>query len=351
MSKKIIFFLICAVVGPSVGAGVCQQGAGGGAAAGVSSGRVHVDVVVETKAGHPVAGLEDKDFTVLDNKVRQPIVSFAERSGPDAPVEVLLVLDAANAGYSTLAFARDQLKSFLLSNGRELAFPTALAVLTDKGIEMQQSNSRDGNALSASLDRYGVALRSITRSAGFYGAQERLQLSLNGLHQLAAYEATKPGRKIMVWISPGWPLLSGERIDLSNKEEQRLYQEVASTSTELRKARVTMYSIDPLGSSESISRTQYYKQFVKGLSKPGQAQEGDLGLQVLATQTGGFALSSSNDLAAQLKQAVDDGKTFYEISFDPPPADRPDEYHALDVQIAKPGLLARTRQGYYSQQP
>jgi len=248
-----------------------------------------------------------------------------------------------------VAFARDQLKKFLLSNGGELASPTTLAVLTDTGVDIQPGFSRDGRALDAALDKYVVALRTVRRSAGFYGAEERLQLSLKGLDRLTANEAAKPGRKIMVWISPGWPLLSGPRVDLSQREEQGLYQEITSLSTELRKARVTLYSVDPLGSSESLGRTQYYKEFVKGVSKPSQAQPGDLGLQVLATQTGGLALASSNDMAGLLKQAVDDSKAFYEISFDPPPADRPGEYHRLEVQVAKPGIVARTRQGYYAQ--
>ena len=296
-----------------------------------------------------MAGLQQQDFTLLLNKVAQPITSFAAKAGRDAPVEVILVLDAANTGYQTVAFARDQLKRFLLSDGGELAFPTTLAVLTDTGIEIQPGASRDGKVLSAALDKYAVALRSIPRSAGFYGAEERLDLSLKSIGQLTALEAAKPGRKLMVWISPGWPLLSGPRVQLSQKEEDQLFGEVSTLSTQLRKARVTMYSVDPLGSSESLERTQYYKQFLKGVSKPSQVLPGDLGLQVLATQSGGLALTSSNDIAGLLKRTVDDGKAFYEISFDPPPADHPGEYHQIEVKVAKPGLVARTRMGYYSQ--
>jgi len=44
-----------------------------------------------------------------------------------------------------------------------------------------------------------------------------------------------------------------------------------------------------------------------------------------------------------------DTEAYYELSFDPPPGDRRDEYHHLEIQVAKPGLIARTRQGYYSQ--
>jgi hypothetical protein len=40
---------------------------------------------------------------------------------------------------------------------------------------------------------------------------------------------------------------------------------------------------------------------------------------------------------------------FYTISFDPPTAAHPDEYHDLKVQIGAPGLSARTNTGYYDQ--
>jgi hypothetical protein len=38
-----------------------------------------------------------------------------------------------------------------------------------------------------------------------------------------------------------------------------------------------------------------------------------------------------------------------EISYGPPAADNSDEYHDLEIQLAKPGLTARTLKGYYAQ--
>jgi VWFA-related protein len=230
-----------------------------------------------------------------------------------------------------------------------LAHPTTLAIFTDNGTQIQDGASSDGNALSISLDKAAIGLRTIRRSSGFYGADERVQLSLDALRQLAAREATRPGRKIILWVSPGWPLLSGPRIDLSWKQRQRIYAEIVNLSTALRQARVTLYSVDPIGVSESLLRTSYYKEFVKGISTPNDVLLGDLSLQVLATQTGGLVLNASNDIAAQLQQCIADTDAYYELSFDPPPADYSDEYHRLEIRMAKPDLTARTRQGYYSQ--
>jgi len=98
-----------------------------------------------------------------------------------------------------------------------------------------------------------------------------------------------------------------------------------------------------------VFRSNYYEDFLKGVSKPDQVAIGDLSLQVLSVQSGGLALYGSNDLTAMLQQCAADGQAYYELSFDPPRADKRDEYHHLEVQVAKPGLTARTREGYYLQ--
>ena len=97
------------------------------------------------------------------------------------------------------------------------------------------------------------------------------------------------------------------------------------------------------------ARTFYWQAFTKGVNKPSQAQIGNLGLEVIATQSGGLALNASNDVAGQLQKCIADNGAYYEMSFDSPMSDKPNEYHNLEVRVAKPGLTARTRQGYYSQ--
>jgi len=314
-----------------------------------AAGRISLDVVVTPQSGVPVAGLQQQDFTVLDNKVARPITSFAPVAGPEAPVEMILLVDAVNASYQTVGYEKDKIDKFLLTDGSELAHPVTLAVLTDKGVEVQQSGSRDGKTLKAALDQYEIGLRTIHSSAGFYGAEERLDISLRALDGLIVREEAKPGRKIIVWVSPGWPLFSGPGVQLGNKQQEQIFRQVAALSTRLRQARITLYSIDPLGSAESILRANYYKGFLKGVSKPGQVDPGDLALQVLATQTGGLALTSNNDIAAMLRQAMNDSKAYYEISFEAAPGDHANDYHRLDVQVDKAGLMARTRSGYYAQ--
>ena len=311
---------------------------------------IHLDVVVTAKSGPPVTDLERQDFNLLDNNAPQPITSFQVISGRQAPIEVVVVIDAVNAAYQTVAFERSEIGKFLQAEGGHLAYPVALAIFTDKSTEILGGQfSTDGNALNAALNQEDVGLRFIQRSSGYYGATERLQLSLQALNQIVDSEMPRPGRKIILWVSPGWPLLSGPNTMLDSKQQQQIFGDIVGISTKLRRARVTLYSINPAGTNESLSRASYYQEFVKGVSKPNQVNIGNLGLQVLAVQTGGLALDLSNDLTSSLRQCLSDVAPYYEISFNSPPAERPNEYHRIEIKLAKSGLTARTRQGYYAQ--
>jgi hypothetical protein len=96
-------------------------------------------------------------------------------------------------------------------------------------------------------------------------------------------------------------------------------------------------------------RTVEYMGFSKGVKSARQTEYGHLALQVLATQSGGRVLNSSNDVAGEMATCVADASGFYVLSFDGLPGDGPNEYHALDIELDKPGLTARTRSGYYAQ--
>jgi VWFA-related protein len=310
--------------------------------------QMKLDVVVTAKnGGAPVPDLGRGDFTVLDNKVVQPVISFQALGGNEVPTEVILVIDAVNTSYSTIEYERGEIAKFLRANGGHLAHPTSLAVVTDTGTQIQEGFSTDGDALSDSLAGYTISLRDLRRSAGFYGAEERFQLSMNALQMLTTREASRPGRKLILWISPEWPLLSGPAVDLDAKQGRDVFSTVVALSTKLRQARITLYSIDPLGVNEDLGRAGFYKEFIKGATKPSRTEIGDLGLQVLAVQSGGLALNSTG-VAALLQESVDDTKAFYELTFETHPSDRSNEYHSIEIKLAKPEFRARTLEGYYS---
>jgi VWFA-related protein len=318
-----------------------------------SDNRITLDIVVNDHSGNPVAGLTQQDFTVLDNKQPQQILSFkavGQTTPADEQVQIVLVVDAVNTAFSRVAFERDQIQKFLLRDGGKLAHPVSLDFFSDSGLDMQQTPSEDGNVEVANLNQHETALRSIRRSEGFYGAADRMNLSLRAVDQLASYEAQRPGRKLVIWISPGWPLLSGPNVQLTSKQEQELFNAIVAVSAKLRESRITLYAVDPLGTSDAGGfRTFYYENFLKGVRTPRQTQFGNLALQVLAAQSGGRVLNSSNDVAGEIERGVRDANAYYVLSYEMPAADGPNDYHAIEVKMSQSGLKAQARSGYYDQ--
>ena len=343
---------------------VCQQPAASGATeksqpvtavpSDNSDRSLTLDVVVTDKSGKPVSGLQQQDFTVLDNKRPTRIVSFHSQSGaalptdPNAGTELFLIFDEVNTTFDKVWYGRDGVKKFLTQNHGELSHPVSLAFFSDSGMQIQTEPSLDGNGLAAALDQHQNSLRTIGRGAE-YGDEDRLRLSLDALNTFVDQEKTRPGRKMVIWISPGWPLLSGPGRNLSSGQQQRVFDSVVRLSGAMRQARITMYSIDPLGAAGAGgTRTAYYENFTKGLVNPSHAELGDLGLQVLAAQNGGRVIFGNDSIVNSIDHCVADLNAFYVLSITPAPADRTNEYHGLEVKLGTPGLTARTQTGYYT---
>lgn len=313
-------------------------------------GRIHIDVVVTDKSGKPVSGLEFKDFTIKDNNLPTKILSFhatgATLEKASHPAEVILLLDAVNLGFDTVARMRGQIGDFLRQNGGHLAQPVSIFVFTDDGVKVLLQPSMDGNAMAAQLIQTDSGLRVIGRSAGANGAIERFELSLKWVAAVAKSEVKRPGRKLLIWAGPGWPLLDRPGIETSSKGAQQLFNEIVELSTTLREADMSLYSVN-LG-MPGLS-TFLYQDFLKGVKTADKANPSDLNLKVIATQSGGLVIPPDNDLASQIAKCAQDASAFYTLSFDPPRADKANEYHDLKVEIDQPGLTARTTTGYYNQ--
>ncbi|HEY2547523.1 MAG TPA: VWA domain-containing protein [Candidatus Acidoferrum sp.] len=317
----------------------------------VANDMIHLDVVVTPKSGAPLTGLQQQDFTVLDNKKELPISSFKAVRGRDADVHIILVIDDVNTGVEHIAYERSEVDKFLKMDGGHLAHPIALAFLTDTGFQVDDAFSTDGNALVASLDHASVGLHSILRSGGIYSAQERYEVSLKALHELATREAALPGRKFVIWLSPGWPVLSGPGVQeqLDTKQREQIFHDIINFSNLLRGAHITLYSIDPLGSADFGTRAFWWQDYVGGVSKLYDANLGNLALQVLAVQSGGMALIVDNDITAEVQKCVNDAEAYYEVSFAPPLDQKPSELNKVQVRVNKTHVDVRALQVYYWQ--
>ena len=344
-----------------------------------TEGKIQLNVVVTGKQGAPVPGLGAKDFTILDNKKSQEIVSFhaidSAAGAADQPVEVILLLDLVNSSFEEASIARSQIGKFLELDGGHLGYPTSIMVLTQDGLRIQPRPSTDGHALGAVLGQASGAVHS----AGI-GEGERFQLSVRALASIAENEAKSPNRKILIWTGPGWPMMAGSNYGSSSADRARTFEAIVEISTRIREAHMALYSVAPVGypmagtpgvltqpyggamvaaeapqqgrAGPIMSNTAEgasYKEFLRGVKSAHEAESGDLALQVFAVESGGRVLNPSNDLAGQIAQCVGDLGAYYAISYTPAQTAQVNEYHEVKVQVSRPGVVARTSTGYYGQ--
>jgi VWFA-related protein len=323
-----------------------------------SQGRIQLTVVVTDKSEKPVSGLGLNDFTLLDNNQQGKILSFHAFDGAihtdDPPVEIIFLLDTVNVGFQQVADARQQIDRVLRQKGSHLAQPISIYLFTNDGVKFQSEPSSDGNALAADLKQIDGQLRTIGQAQAGWGDIDRVLLSVRNLDSIAQNLANNPGRKILIWVGPGWPMLNSAQFQVSSFQgQQQLFDSIVELSTSLREAHIALYSISSQESSESLSKAGggnpfLYQDFLKGVKSVQKASFSNLGLKVLAIQSGGRVLGPSSDLVGQIESCVQDASSFYTLTFDPPRADKPHEYHDLKVILDKPGLKARTNSGYYN---
>jgi VWFA-related protein len=315
-----------------------------------TEGRIKLDVVVTDKQGKTVSGLELKDFTLLDNNQPVKILSFHEFGGTDRktdpPVEVILLVDTVNVDFKYVSFVRQEIERYLTRNGGQLAHPVSLFVYKNTGLDLGGRPSTDGNALAAVMSNLDNHLRVEGPSAGLNGAIEHYYASLKMIASIAQSEGGKPGRKLLIWAGPGWPMLNSPTLEVSPDAQRQNFATIVALSTLLRQARLSVYDVSSTDSGVGASA---YRYFLKGVKSAAKSEPDDLALKVLAIQSGGRVLGPDDNIAAQIDSAVEDAGGFYTITFDPPRADHANEYHELKAVIGKPGLSARTNTGYYNQ--
>lgn len=274
--------------------------------------------------------------------------------------------------FDLAAFEREEVERFLRRNGGHLAQPVTVFGLSDIGFWTLAQPSGDGNALAAEIasDRLVFIRRRqlLGNGTGEFVDSFREDpaglKALKALGDIATAERRKLGRKLMVWVGPGWGIGSGADFEslpdydsVQRRERARARQVTFNTiywfSTLLREARISLYTFS-VGQTDPNPRSLLYLNFLEGVESVQQASLKYLDRRVLAVQSGGRVLGPGNDLVSKIDNCIQEARTFYTLSFDtlsfdPSSADHPAEYHSLQVQVREPGLTARTNTGYYDQ--
>jgi VWFA-related protein len=313
-----------------------------------------IDVVVIDEAGQPVGGLTQQDFTLLDNKKPQPILSFRAVNGAvgegiaDPPVEVILLVDVTNTPVEVVGYEREQIEQFLKRNGGRLMQPTSLMIFDDQGVKGLPQPTRDGNQLADELKKAEATTHSVPLTV--QTESDRMTMSLNALGRITETAKTKTGRAMLIWVGAGWPMLEDSRYQFTKRDYAAQFNLVVTISGEMRQSRVTLYSIHPTGPpAMDEPRMQAYHSFLKGVVSVNQVRPGNLALPVLAIHSGGRSLDAPADLGDEIASCIAEAKFYYTLGFDPVNAKRVDEYHELVVRVDRPGLKVRTVAGFYGE--
>jgi VWFA-related protein len=316
--------------------------------AAAAKGLARLDVVVTDKSGNPVAGLDAKEFSLQDNGHQQTIVTFKASDGakgnPDSRVSVFLIMDMVNSGLVDLSFMREEVERFLLQNGGQLSQPTTVILFTDAGFEELAEASQDGNKLANAVHAIKPEVHTIHSAAGREALVERYQLSGKALASITAQETTVPGRKMMIWVGPGWPIIRASDTNYNAHVHEVTFDAIASLLNQLREARMVLCSA---GGGNAFT----VQDLMKPVRSPMEATAENLALQVLALESGGRTLDGGNRSRAgeQLNACMQELGAYYTLTFKPPAGGKAFAYHALKVIVARHGLKANTTTGYYAE--
>jgi hypothetical protein len=159
---------------------------------------------------------------------------------------------------------------------------------------------------------------------------------VSALGSIALDQREVAGRKVVVWLGPGWPVTRG---DIG-------FDEATELSPRLREARIILDNVSIWPNPEP---SLHDRDNLEAPRSQKEMQPGKLALQGIAAETGGLVLESSGDLEGEVQRCVEEERSFYTLTFNPPHTGQVDEYHNLRVEVGRPGLTIRTEAGYYNE--
>lgn len=221
----------------------------------------------------------------------------------------------------------------------------------------------------------------------------RIETTLGGMRELARINGGLPGRKNLIWVSAGFPIAfspdEGTTItsgmvsrttcvtcppprpdemqaqDFSNNVLEKYKDEVHRTSAAITAAQMSLYPVDARGlinvtgfsaaqrtGIDSLGAALSGQEFANTLtsSVAGIANTQD-NMKEIARQTGGQAYYNRNDIDHAVALASADGGTYYAISYSSTNKKFDGGYRTIKVEVNRPGLNVRYRNGYFAYDP
>jgi len=338
-----------------------------------------VPIVATRSDGSAVNDLHASDLRVFDNKKPQTIRSFelvtplesnsatgatSQRiqlsTAEEYPHFTLILLDALNTSWSDQIYARRAVEHLLdhFPAGQRVA----ILVLSDKlyllhdfsnnVTELRTSlrqfsfrqpyggeSSSDGGSFSAqstrpnSPDLLDLAQASQARmnNEGTFFQRNRTLQTLQALTAIADLTKHVPGRKDLIWISAGFPLIIyGNRGEFNDS----FYGQTEEATRALSTAGLRLYPVD-----------------ARGLVPSPKAQINIDTMKEMAEGTGGKAFYNNNDLAGEVQRAIEDSRLGYLLTYAPNNFKEDGSFHQIRVRASRKGIDLRYRSGYYAELP
>jgi VWFA-related protein len=157
--------------------------------------------------------------------------------------------------------------------------------------------------------------------------------SFEVLGKLADRLSQLPGRKSLIWVTNGFPVvLDGRAVPGAKPAEIDYSEDMERSVARLNRADVAVYTLDPRGLCLACGY-------------------GDVGtLREFAARTGGTAFYDRNDVDEVMRLALEDSKVSYTLGF-AVPADAAPGLHTITLRTKRPGVTLRYRESYQLDDP
>jgi VWFA-related protein len=327
---------------------------------------VEVTLVVTDRDGAPVTDLRSEEIRITDNGKPQKIASFEKLKADSAPVTpgqpavyYVVVFDTMNTTYLDQPPVRlellgslgelgpgDRTYLLMLRTGLRLLHdytaesPALLRKLAQRGAQPLPSSAAGLEAFSWVFDEIGplnlFSPSTITPS-------RRNDLTFEAISTLAAKMARLQGRKSLLWISTGIMMkeAAGQTIDrfgdrLPPPDPRYLLNGIIEmTGRALNSADVAFYSID---------------------ARPltvGNLTVTDMGaMRDLSRVSGGIAYPDRKGVKNAVREALDDSREVYWLTYSPTAVKEDGRFHQIKVQVSRgDNLKLRYRDGYTAPNP
>ena len=267
---------------------------------------VSLNVVVTDGTNRYVTDLDQPDFSVFEDGVKQEVTFYSRRQ---QPIALSLLLDSSASMEEKLPTLQTAASNFVK---RLKPNDMAQVIDFDSRVEVRQAFSGNQSELMTAIEQ--------TAAGGSTSLHNAIYIALKELRKIRAVSEEDVRRQALVVFSDGEDtssLVSFEEVlDLAKRSETSIYA-------------IALRGVDT--QSKGFREAEYV-------------------MKTLASSTGGrsFFPARIDDLAGVYNQIADELASQYTIGYTSKNGRRDGAWRRIVVQVARPSVTPRAKQGYYA---